>query len=119
MKGIYVRLPNRSWIRIKGILGGIVAGKSKKKTGYTLIAESIEKLDNMPKKPVIVFYISSTRVTKYIYRLLDRGLHNKALVVIEYVRPEIYKVTVYGSRVDEVYEVAEEMGIVRKVGSTS
>ncbi len=115
MRGIYVKLPNNTWIKVKGKLGGIIAGKSGKRAGYTLIAESINKIHKNKSKPDIVFHISSTKVTKYIYRLLDKKLDSKLKIIIEYVRPEIYKVEVYGKEFKEAYKIAEEMGIVRKV----
>ena len=115
MKGIYVKLPNNTWIKVKGKLGGIVAGKSGRRTGYTLIAESLNKINKPGGKPSLVFYISSTKVTKYIYRLLDNKLEKKLGVIIEYVKPEIYRVEIYGDKAGEAYKIAEEMGIVRKI----
>lgn len=99
-------------------MGGIITSKTGKRTGYTLIAESIDELPKFKKKPDITFYVSSTRVTKYIYRLLDKKLDDKITIIIEYVKPEIYKIELYGKNSGEAYKIADEMGIIRKVKKT-
>ncbi len=105
-------LPNKTWLYIKGKIGGIVAGKSKKKTGYTLIAESIDGFKTNGR-PSHRFYISSTKTTRFIYRLIDQGLHRKTCIVLKYIDIETYVVEIYGKHGKEIKSLAEEMGIVR------
>jgi len=114
LKRIYVKLPNNTWVWIKGKIGSVKVGKSVRRATFTLIAESLENFEKPKRKPMKAFYISSTSVTKYIYRLVDAALTDDTVIVVEYISPEVYRVEVYGQGFEEVYKIAEEAGIVRK-----
>ena len=114
MKGVLIKLPNNTWICVKGKMGSVVSRGGKKRSVYTLVGESIEDFRKTSGKPARSFYVASTSVTKYVYRLIDSELAEKASIVIEYVNPEVYRVEVYGDAGDEAYRIAEEMGILRK-----
>ncbi|MEM0380484.1 MAG: hypothetical protein QXX35_05010 [Desulfurococcaceae archaeon] len=117
MKKIFVKLPNGNWIRVKGRLSGLTRSKSSKKTVYTLLAESVDKPDVLKEKPVKSFYISSARVMRYIYKLLDQvdEDNEELIIVIEYYNPEIYRVNVYNDEEDVAYKIALELGILKKI----
>jgi len=111
LNGIYVELPRKTWVKVKGRLGGIATSK---KVGQTLIAESLDGKPEIKKKPIDTYYISSTSVTKYIYKLIDSNLHRTSLIVIRYIDVEKYRVEIYSGRVKEIRKIAEEMNIIRK-----
>lgn len=116
MKQIFVKLPSGSWIKIKGRLSGLNTGRSSKKTTYTLLAESIDKPELNIDKPIRVFYVLSTRVTKYIHKLLEYldNYNEEICLVIEYFKPEVYRVKVYSDEKDIAYKIALDMNIVKK-----
>jgi len=113
LQGIYVKLPSGVWIRVKGKFGGIIASGKKSTQAYTLVAESIPALPFKNTPPKKEFYVASTAVTRFIYRLVDEKIHERSRVVIEYLRPEVYVVRVYSGDAKKIYSVADEMGIVK------
>lgn len=116
MKQIFVKLPSGKWIRVKGRLSGLSSSKSLKKTTYTLLAESIDKPNIIVDKPIRSFYISSTNVTRYIHKLIDHFDKDSGeiCILIEYFKPEVYKVIVYSDEKDIAYNTAVEMNVVKK-----
>ncbi|MET1159885.1 MAG: hypothetical protein ABWW65_02890 [Thermoprotei archaeon] len=117
-RGLYVKMPNGKWIRVKGKYGGIVArGRTRKSTqASTLIAESVNSF-KVTNKHYDSFYISSTSVTKYLYRLIEEKLHEKNLIIVEYIDPEKYRVKIYTND-NRPRSIAEEMGIIRQQSKT-
>jgi len=113
LNGIYVRLRNNTWLKVKGKIGGIVTSRVRKTT-YTLVVESLDEPPHIDDPPDKRFYITSSKVTRYIYRLIDHGYDKNNIVLIKYLDPEKYLVETYGSGSREIYSVAEELGIVRK-----
>jgi len=114
LKGVFIKLPNNTWICVKGKIGSVASRGGRKRSVYTLVGETVDGFRKTGGKPARSFYVSSTSVTKYVYRLIDSGLAEKTGIVIEYVNPEVYRVEVYGGAGDEAYKIAEEMGILRK-----
>lgn len=119
---IYVKLPTGIWVEIKGKLKRVVAtrtksGKTRRAVSYSLIGES---LDNEPKikgSPAGTFYISSTRVTKYILKILDEEVSNTVVIVVKPLTKEVYEINVYNASrkvIDKIKGIAEEMKIVRQ-----
>jgi hypothetical protein len=118
MHGIYVKLPSGIWIRIKGKIGRIISSKTRGKQGisYTLLGESLDDEPIISDEPVMKYYISSTRVTKYIVKLLDETKTRKYILLIKPVTKETYEVIIYGDREEAVktYTLAEELKILKK-----
>jgi len=113
-----VKLRNNRWIKIKGFLSGLT-GVRGRRTSYTLIAESIDQPSIDSVKKALTMYISSTAVTKFIYRLLNENYDANNTIVIEYIKPEYYRVRVYGSNPEKIYELASSMNIVREKGRST
>lgn len=117
-KKIILKLPSGTWLQITGKLKRVVkvSGKSRKRrqaVSYTLIGESLDRPPRINSEPVVVFYVSSGSITKYILRILDENI--KGTIVIEPLNPSVYTVRIYKDKSTalRIKEIAEEMKIVR------
>ncbi len=122
--GIYVKLPSGTWVKIQGKLERLVRtsrkgrGKPKTSVAYTLIGKS---LDNPPKKPSGVperIYVSSSRITKLIIKLLDEIKIDKEIILVWPRTKETYVIEIYYPRraiVDRIRKLAEELKILRQI----
>lgn len=116
--GIYVKLPIETWVWIKGKISRVVISriKGKRTISYTLLGETIDKPPQIGSEPVRKYFISSTRVTKYILRLLDETSPSKYTMIIQPITKETYEVTIYGSSEEayKAHKIAEEMNILKQ-----
>ncbi len=122
--GIYVKLPSGTWVKIQGKLERLVRasrkGKGKMKTSvaYTLIGKS---LDNPPQRPSGVherIYVSSSRITKLLIKLLDEIKIDKEIIFVWPRTKETYVIEIYHPRrviVDRIRRLAEELKILRQI----
>lgn len=111
-KKLYVKLPSGNWIRVKGKLSSS-SSRAPRRAVYVLLAELVDEPEVVEEKPLKEFYISSTRATKYIHKLVE-SMDDEACIVIEFIRPEVYRVAVYSDKKDVAHGIAIEMGITRK-----
>lgn len=119
---IYIKLPTGIWVEIKGKLKRVIAsktksGKTRRTISYSLIGESLDDEPKIRGTPTNTFYISSTRVTKYILKILDEEMLSTVIIVIKPITKEIYEVNVYNATnkiIDKIKGIAEEMKIVRQ-----
>ncbi|ADI31382.1 hypothetical protein [Staphylothermus hellenicus] len=118
VKGIYVKLPTGIWVRIKGKISRTIVSrnKSKRSISYTLLGESIDKPPKTNNDPQAKYYISATRVTKYILRLLDETRTSKYIMIIKPITKEKYEVLIYGNSAEarKAHKIAEEMNILKQ-----
>ncbi|ABN69658.1 hypothetical protein Smar_0551 [Staphylothermus marinus F1] len=118
VKGIYVKLPTGIWVRIKGKISRTVVSrtKGKRSISYTLLGESIDNPPEINSDPQAKYYISATRVTKYILRLLDETNSSKYIMIIKPVTKETYEVLIHGNSVEarKAHKIAEEMNILKQ-----
>ncbi len=122
--GIYVKLPSGTWVKIEGKLERLVRvtrkGKGKPKTtvAYTLIGKS---LDNPPQRPSGVhekIYVSSSRITKLLIKLLDEIKIDREVIFVWPRTKETYVIEIYYPRrvtVDEIRKLAEELKILKQI----
>ncbi len=114
---IYVRLPTGIWVEIKGKLKRVVATKTRHAVSYSLIGESLDDEPKIKGTPIEKFYISSTRVTKYILKILDEEIPSNVVLVIKPLAKEVYEVDIYNASrrvIDKIKGIAEEMKIIRQ-----
>ncbi len=122
--GIYVKLPSGTWVKIEGKLERLVRasrkkqGKVKTVVAYTLIGSSI---DNPPEKPggePEKIYVSSSRITKLIIKMLDEIKIDKEVIIVRPRSKETYIIEIYNPRkttVDKIRRLATDLKILRQI----
>ncbi|WFO75401.1 hypothetical protein J4526_00385 [Desulfurococcaceae archaeon MEX13E-LK6-19] len=106
--GIYVKLA-AGWIRVKEkIARPRTSKKSSRSTTkvsltYSMVGESIDG-EPSGKKFVGEFLVSAFKISKYIMKIIDI-VDNKAVVIVEPISRETYRVRVY----DTSEELLEEL----------
>ena len=111
---IYVLLPSGRWVWVKGkMIRVIVSGTRRSNVAHSMVGETLEEEPRLGS-PTASFYVSSTKVSRYIMRLLDEELD--ATLVIRPVMKSLYRVEVYGGgrkAVSRLREIAESMKALR------
>ncbi len=114
---IYVLLPSGRWVWVKGKMVRVVStGSRRASVAHSMVGETLDEQPRPQGRPVSVFYISSTKVSRYIIRLLDEDVDG--IMVITPVTKSIYCVELYGFTrrdVARVKEIAESMKALRAI----
>ncbi len=106
--GIYVKLA-AGWIRVKEKIARPRASKKSSRSStkvslaYSMVGESIDG-EPSGKKFVGEFLVSAFKISKYLMKIIDI-VDNKAVVIVEPISRETYRVSVYDTSEDLLEEL--------------
>lgn len=118
MVKIYVKIPSNQWIFVKGTTSVSLGYKQSGKVRHVLVAETVNEPE-VNGKPIKSIKIPSTKVMQIINGLIQSSELKNAVMVVDRIDDETYKLQVYEGDADTVSEIIRKTLIREKTGSTT
>lgn len=118
MVRIYVKIPSNQWVFVKGTTTISLGYKQSSKVRHVLVAESVNEPE-ISDKPIKSIKIPSTKVMQVVNGLLQSSDLKNALVIIDKVDDETYKLQIHRGDANAVMEIVRKTLAREKTSSTT